>query len=479
MVSPRWTGAFASALAGLWGLAWNRGYAYGRYVAAPTRMTALESSFLSIERPGLPMHVAGVVVLDASSGPVIRRELRRLVTSRLSRLPRYRQRAGSRWAGLGRPEWVDVTDMDVEAHLFHHRLGAPGGPSQLNDLCARIHEELLPRDRPLWQIHLIDGLAGGRQALVIKTHHAITDGIAGIKIAEILFDRAGSVRNQPGSGLPSLHFGVRSGPSIAGLAQAALGLAFTAAGGPIARPSGLNGMVGAHRAFGHAAVPMDVIRGLKRRFGGSVDDVLVALVAIGLARELALRGVKAPPALRAMLPVSTRPPVDGASLGNQVSTIFVDLPLDISDLGLLVRHIATSKSLLRSAHAAAGTSLLIEVAGWLPHPLHQAAVRLATSLPVANLVLSDVPGPDDTLFFLGRRMLSCYPMIPLPAAVGLSVAAVSMGGQMGIGFVSDPRLLPKPQRLASWIEAAARAAIRSHAASPAPKVVQRGHRRAA
>ena len=195
-------------------------------------MTALESSFLSIERRALPMHVAGVVVFDASSGPVTAKELRRLVTSRLSRLPRYRQRVGSRWAGLRRPEWVDVADLDVEAHLFHHRLRSPGGPSQLNDLCSRIHEELLPRDRPLWQIHLIDGLAGGRQALVIKTHHAITDGIAGIKIAEIMFDRAGSARNVPGTGLPSLHFGPAAAPSVLALAQAGLGLAFTAAGGP-------------------------------------------------------------------------------------------------------------------------------------------------------------------------------------------------------------------------------------------------------
>lgn len=448
-------------------------------MVGPIGLTALESSFLSIERPGLPMHVAGLVVLDASSGLVTMQELRRLVTSRLSRLPRYRQRARSRWTGLMRPEWVDVSNLDVDAQLFHHRLRSPGGPSQLNDLCARIHEGLLPRDRPLWQIHLIDGLAGGGQALVIKTHHAITDGIAGIKIAEVMFDRAGSVRNRPGSGLPSLHFAVSAGPSMLGVAQAALGLAFTVAGGPIALPSRLNGIVGAHRAFGHTGVPMEVIRGLKRQFGGSVDDVLVALVAAGLARELAGGGVKGPLALRAMLPVSTRPPVDGANLGNQVSAVFVDLPLDATDLGVLVRRIATSKSVLRSAHAAAGMSLLIEVAGWLPHPLHQAAVRLASSLPMANLVLSDVPGPDEALFFLGRRILGCYPMIPLPAAVGLSIAAVSMGGQMGIGIVSDPRLLPNPQRLASQMDAAVRLALRPRRASHPRKIVQPGRRRAA
>jgi diacylglycerol O-acyltransferase / wax synthase len=453
----------------------SRAGAYGHAVAKPTGLTALESSFLAVERPGLPMHVAGVVVFEASERPVTIKELRRLITARLSQLPRYGQRARTRWSGLLRSEWVDVADLDVDAHLFHHRLRSPGGTARLNELCARIHEEPLPRDRPLWQIHLVDGLAGGRQALVVKTHHAITDGIAGIKIAGVLFDRAGAA----GGGHASPHFAASAGPSMLGLAQAALGLAFTAAGGPIALPSRLNGAVGAHRAFGHTAVPMELVRALKRRFGGSVDDVLVALVAAGLARELAGDGTARPPALRAMLPVSTRPPVDGSELGNHVSAVFVDLPLDTTDLEVLVRRIATSKSVLRGAHAAAGMSMLIEVAGWLPHPMHQAAVRFASSLPMANLVLSDVPGPDEALFFFGRRIVACYPMIPLPAAVGLSIAAVSMGGQMGIGIVSDPRLLPKPQQLASEIDAAVKAALRPHRSSRPRKVVQPARRRAA
>lgn len=464
-------------LAGLWGLFWSRGAAYVRCVAKSIGLTALESSFLAVERPGLPMHVAGVVVFEASQRPVTVRELRRLVTTRLSRLPRYRQRARTRWSGLLRSEWVDVTDLDVDAHLFHHRLRSPGGPARFNELCARIHEELLPCDRPLWQIHLVDGLAGGRQALVVKTHHAITDGIAGIKIASVLFDHAGPEREWAGLGPASPHFAASAGPSMFGLAQAALGLAFTAAGGPIALPSRLNGAVGARRAFGHTAVSMELIRALKRRFGGSVDDVLVALVAAGLARQLA--GNAEPHALRAMLPVSTRPPVDGSELGNHVSAVFVDLPVDTSDLEVLVRRIATSKSVLRSAHAAAGMSMLIEVAGWLPHPMHQAAVRFASSLPMANLVLSDVPGPDEALFFLGRRIVACYPMIPLAAAVGLSIAAVSMSGQMGIGIVSDPRLLAKPQQLASEIDAAVKAAVPPYRASHPRKLVQPRRRQAA
>jgi diacylglycerol O-acyltransferase len=445
-------------------------------VAGPIPLTALESSFLSIERPGLPMHVAGVVVFDAAGGLVTAREVRRLIKARLGRLPRFRQRVASRWLGLARPEWVDVGDLDVDTHLLHHRLRSPGGPAQLNELCGRIHEELLPRDRPLWQVHLVDGLSGGRQALIVKTHHAITDGIAGIQIAEVLFDRAGG-RRWTGGGLPLLHFSSPAGASVFGIAQGLLGLAFTVAGGPIASPTLLNRAVGAHRGFAHTTVSMGVIRDLKRRLGGSVDDVLLALVAAGMARDLArIGGANVPHALRAMLPVSTRPTTERAHVGNKVSAVFIDLPLDTTDLAVLVRRIAASKSVLRGAHAAAGMSMLIEAAGRLPHPLHRLAARVASALPVANLVVSDVPGPDAPLFFLGRPILACYPMIPLAASVGLSVAAISLGGQMGIGIVADPHVMPRPQRLAQEIQAVVR--------SQRPPIwrvtsVDRAHRRAA
>jgi diacylglycerol O-acyltransferase len=426
------------------------------------------------------MHVAGVVVFDASSsagGPLTLRELRRLVGARLPRLPKFRERVREGPLGLMRPEWVEEAGLDLDAHLFHHRLGSGGTRSQLSNLCAQIHAELLPRDRPLWEMHLIDGLAAGRQALVVKTHHCMTDGIAGIQVAEALFDQAQPRRKWNNAGLPSLRFARQDGPTLLGLGQALLGLAFTVAGGPIALMGPFNGRVGGERAFAMATLPMDVIRRLKRRLGGSVDDVVLAVVAAGIARQLTHdRYPSMPHALRAMLPVSTRPSAGGSELGNHVTAVFIDLPLDYSDLPSLVRRIATSKSNLRSAHAAAGASMLIDAAGRLPRPLHEAIVRLASSLPAFNLIMSDVPGPDEPLFILGRRILACYPMIPLSPCVGLSVATVSLGGQIGVGIVADPNLVPKPQRLAADIEAAVRAFERSQLprrSSPRVRPMQR------
>jgi diacylglycerol O-acyltransferase len=452
-------------------------------VAAHTPLTALEASFLALERPGLPMHVAGVVLVDASTqagGPLTVKDLRHLVTSRMSRFPRFGQRVGYSWLGLLRPEWIEVSDLDPDGHLYHHRLGRGGGTAQLARLCGQIHETLLPRDRPLWEMHLIDGLSGNRQALVVKTHHAVADGIAAIQLAEALFDRARAARKRANGGLPTLQFTHESPPSLVGMARALVGVAFTVAGGPIALMGPYNGQVGAQRAFAMATISMDVVRRLKQQLGGTVDDILLAVIAAGLARQLTRAHYPGQPqAMRAMVPVSTWVAAGDLMLGNHVTAVFIDLPTDTSDLAALVRRIATSKSNLRTSHAAAGMSVLIEAAGRLPRPLHEAVVRFAASLTTANLVLSDVPGPCDPLFVLGRPVVACYPMIPLPPAVGLSVAAVSLGGQIGVGIVADPNLVPNPQGLAADIEAAVKGFERSHLPGlSSPRIRKTQHRAA-
>jgi WS/DGAT/MGAT family acyltransferase len=413
-------------------------------------MEALEAAFLALERPGLPMHVAGVVVLDGRD-PITLPELRRLVASRLRRLPRFLDIVKFSPMDATRASWAPVERIDLDAHLFHHRLPQPGRNAQLNALCGRIHERLLPRDRPLWEMHLVDGLEGGGQAVVIKTHHSITDGIAGIELARVLFDRAPGAK--PATWVQPTRFAGGGGGAwlLKGL-QSLMGVAFTAAGGPIALNGPFNGDVGAGRAFATAVLPMDAIRRIKRSCGGSVDDVVLAVVASGLRDYLdAVRYPDIPVALRAMVPVSTGPAA-ASTLGNHVTTVFVDLPLGTAGLPELVRIIATQKLQRRGAHEAAGMSMLIEAAGWLPNPLHQAVVRVVGGMHYANLVMSDVPGPDEPMYLLGNRIIACYPMIPLPPGVGLSIATVSMSGVMSVGVVADPGLVPDVARLARSIE---------------------------
>ena len=428
---------------------------YGRVVKSHReRLSALEASFLALERPGLPMHVAGVVLFEASThqgGPLDIGDLHRLIRSRLARLPRFRQRVKFTPFGLTRAEWTPVARIDLAGHLFHHRLRAPGSPSQLAALCARIHEELLPRNRPLWQMHLIDGVQDHRQALVVKTHHALADGIGGMQIAECLFEGRPSGPRSPGRGLPAPRFACAT-PSANAWLDGLVGMAFTAASGPFALSSPFNGRVGGGRVFAMATLSMDRIRSAKQGLGVSVDDVLLATVAGGLHRYFRRRGLVAPRAMRAMLPASTRPPSKRYQGGNHVTAVFIDLPLDSGDLSTCARRIAVSKALLKTVHAGLGMSMLIEGAGWLPAPLHEALVRVAADLPVANLVLSDVPGPVEPRFLLGRRIVACYPMLPLPGTIGVSIAAISMGGTMGVGITADSELLPHPHRLATAIE---------------------------
>ncbi len=417
------------------------------------RLTALEASFLALERPGLPMHVAAVSVLGAPTpegGPMTLDDLSRLIASRISRVPRFRQRVQFKPLGLARAEWVPVAHPDLTRHVFHHLLPSPGRRSQLNALCARIQEDLLPRDRPLWQMHLIDGLQGHRQALVVKMHHAITDGIGGMELAEILLEgrSTGRARTRT-TRRPRL---ARPTPSANAWLEGLAGMAFTIASGPIAQASPFNGRVGGRRVFATATLSMDRIRRVKQQLGVSIDDVLLAAVAGGLHTYFRHSGLVAPRAMKAMVPASTRLTSNKAQCGNYVTSVFVDLPLDSTDPAACARRIAVSKALLRTVHAGLGMSMLIGAAGLLPAPLHDALVRFAGGLPVANLVLSDVPGPDEPRSWLGHRIEACYPMLPLPGAVGVSIAAISMGGTMGVGVIADPNLLPDPDRLARAIE---------------------------
>lgn len=446
-------------------------------MTSPQRLTALEASFLALERPGLPMHVAAVVLLGAAAGqrPLTLDDVRTLIVSRLSRLPRFRERVRFAPLGLTRPEWIRVARPDLSRHIFEHHLRAPGQRSQLLELCARIQQKPLPRDLPLWQLHLIDGIEDGRQALVVKTHHAIADGVGAMELADRILEQGKPGQHAARKNLPAVHFACEE-PNPSAWLEALAGVAFTAAGGPIALASPFNAPVGRRRAFAMATLSMDTIRQVKRDVGVSVDDVLLATVARGLQRYFRRGGLAAPRAMRAMVPASTRLPSRKAQGGNHVTTVFIDLPLDARDLPACARRIAITKAMLKTVHSSLGMSLLIEAAGRLPTPLHNALVRLAGNLPVANLVLSDVPGPLEPRFFLGRRVLACYPMLPLPGAVGVSIAAISMGGEMGIGITCDPKLLPDPERLARAIEHELDAFVapvpRSEPLSERPRVIR-------
>jgi diacylglycerol O-acyltransferase len=428
-------------------------------VGSGTRLSDLEASFLAMEGPGLPLHVGAVLTLDEKDR-VTMAELRRLVASRLPQLPKFQQKVAFTSLALRRPEWVPAA-ANLDSHLFHHRLRTPGRRSQLFALCARIHETPLARDRPLWEMHLIDGVEGRSQALMIKAHHAITDGVAGVGLAQVLFDRASASRRKVE--LPPTHFVHDDSASALNAIEALVGLAFTAARGPVVGVGPFNGSVGRHRAFAGASLRMDAIIKVKQQLGATIDDVLVGLVAAGLHRYLSeLQYPDIPTRLRAMMPVSTRAVSPQTTFGNHVSAVFVDLPLDTADVPKVVARIVALKSAQRTAHAAEGASIAIHSVALLPNPLHELVLRLTSKVRFAHLILSDVRGLREPLFLLGRRIEACYPMMPLSSEVGLAIAAVSMDRLMGVGITVDPSLVPQPWRLARAIERSLADSAQSH-----------------
>jgi diacylglycerol O-acyltransferase / wax synthase len=414
-------------------------------------LTPLDASFLLLERSWAPMHFGGLSLLDLSGrdgAPLTETELRAAVAQRFRRLRRLHQRPAFPWAGLRHAVWQRA-EVDLTYHVRRHLLPAPGGRPELMELAARIHGRELDRRRPLWELHLVDGLQDGRQATLMKVHHSIADGIGGMDVARALFDRgpAGSPRATPP--------GPRSqGPRWLEPLQVLEGAGrFLAAGfGP---PVPLfNRPVGPRRAFAIATIPSRDLTAAKHRLGGTVDDVLLEVVSAGLTRYLEPTSNCLPPAVRMMVPISTRGLVGGAP-GNHVTAMFVDVPLGVDADSFLAR-VSTAKGLLRQLHEGPALAALVRASGLLPGPLQGAVVRLVTGTPTFNLVVSDIPGPAEPFYLLGARVEAMYPLMPLAPASGVSIAAVSAGGVVGIGVTADPAQCPDPARLAAEIESAAR-----------------------
>lgn len=416
------------------------------------RLGALDASFIQVERQGLPMHVAGLMFLDSASrsrGPIQPAELRRRLRQRLPDLPRLRTRLAEAPLGLGRPAWVPDDHFDLDRHVERFVLAPGGGWRDLLRLAGELHGRLLPRDRPLWRVALIDGLPQGQQALMTTTHHAATDGIAGVEVAHAIFDHPSSQPAGPAARPNGLFGAAGNAGGPARVLQAAMGAARYLAGGPVAVPGPFNGPVGPRRALATADLRLEDAVGIKEQLGGTVDDVLLASVALALGRHLQQAGVRTEGLrLRAMVPVSMR--AGGNGLGNRVTATFLDLPVDLPPVRCL-HHVAAAKALGRTWHEPLGLHVALEAAGLAPPLLAAPVIWMLCSLPFANLIVSDIPGPEEPLSLLGARLTAAYPLMPLAASVGLSIGVLRIGRAMGVGIMTDPDLVPGGEQLAQEV----------------------------
>jgi WS/DGAT/MGAT family acyltransferase len=426
------------------------------------RLTALDATFLHLEDRSAHMHVGGMVLLEGK--PPSYREVLALIESRLQQVPRYRQRLMTVPLGQGRPVWVDESQFDLEYHVRHTALPPPGGLDKLKKLAGRLLSQALDRDKPLWELWFVEGVGGDGFAIVSKTHHAMVDGISGMDIATVLLD------TEPTPGLPPAPeaWKPRPAPGAAQLfkdsmkdqlahplqlARQALEpgsdarkLLAVMAGGikPLvglaqlgqAPASSLNVPIGPHRRFEGVRLSLASVKAVRASLGGTVNDVILAVMAGALRRLLLSRG-EAPTDLRAMVPVSVRSPDQRGTLGNQVTAIFCPLPVSDGDPASRLAKVRAAMQGLKESKQAVGALALSRLGDFAPPTLAAQAARVQSLTRLFNVVVTNVPGPQFPLYFLGRRMRECYPVVPLAANNTIGIALLSYDGSIDVGLLGD------------------------------------------
>ncbi len=443
----------------------------------PDRLTGLDSSFLHLERDAAHMHVAACTVFRGQAPTYD--ELLGLLDSRLHLVPRYRQRLAFVPLNQGRPVWVDDPHFNLTYHVRHTALPRPGGESDLKRLSGRIFSQALDRNRPLWELWLVEGLAGDRFALLSKTHHALVDGVSGVDIVTVLFD---SAPDPMPVAAPEHEWVPRPLPSKAQLLADALVERSTAPAeivrgvratlrGPrrVARkageslvgvgalawvgvraapPSPFNVRIGPHRRFTWVHSELAQFKAIKNSLGGTVNDVVLTVVAGALGRYLRRAGHSTDElVLKAMVPVSVRSDLERGALGNRVAAMWAPLPVGMTDPVERLHTITEAMEGIKESGQAVGAQVLTGLSGFAPPTIMAQAARLQARQRLFNLVVTNVPGPQHALYMLGRELVAIYPMVPLAENTALGIAIMSYNGQLNFGFDADFDALPDVESL--------------------------------
>jgi diacylglycerol O-acyltransferase / wax synthase len=470
-------------------------------MANPDRLTALDTTFLHLEDHSTAhMHVASVMIFEgAAPAP---QELVDHVVSRLHLVPRYRQRLANVPYGQGRPVWADDPHFNPRYHVRHTALPKPADDKALKQLAGRLFSQRLDRSKPLWEIWLVERMAGDRFALVAKTHHALVDGISGVDITTVLFDTAPdpvpssrppapwTAKPLPGPAkllgealrerttVPAeMARGTRAllrAPRRA-LSQVIDGLtsvgATTWAGINAPAPdSPFNVDIGPHRRYTFLDADLEEFKAIKDSLGGTLNDVVLAAVSLGLGRYLRREGVQTDGLeLKAMVPVSVRADSDRGALGNQVAAMWAPLPVGVQNPAECLQQIAHAMDDLKKSGQAVGAQVLTNLAGFAPPTILSQAARLQARQRFFNLVVTNVPGPQFPLYVLGRRLQVLYPVVPLARRQALGIAVMSYDGHLGFGLLGDFDALPELEAIATDLKSAIGSLARAAGVRPPAK----------
>jgi diacylglycerol O-acyltransferase / wax synthase len=447
------------------------------------RLTAIDASFLHQESPTSHMHVGALAICEGPPPPFT--ELLDSLRGRLHLVPRYRQKLSVPPVGTGRPLWVDDPSFDIEYHVRHTALPRPGSEDQLLRLAARIYSQQLDRSKPLWEVWMVEGLEEGGFALITKTHHALIDGIAGVDIAQVIFDlgpvpmeiphpdEAWQPTPEPSAAevlaagaIGLLRTGARTTAAAAGLAahpRSALRSARTAiegvgevawAGLNPAPETPLNVEIGPHRRFNVVRNDLEDFKAVKNAFGGTVNDVVLAVVSGALRVWLESRGVRSEGLeLRALVPVSIRAQDERGTLGNRIAAMRGPLPVYIENPVARLRTVKASMDGLKDSKQAVGAEVLASVQNFAPPTVLAQASRINFSTRLFNLIVTNIPGPQLPLYLRGRQLGDVFPVAFLPKEHALAIAIMSYNGRMNFGLLADYDALPDLDVIADGIRA--------------------------
>jgi diacylglycerol O-acyltransferase len=439
-----------------------------------TRLSALDRSFLDIEDRNTHMHVGATCVFDA--GPLRKAEggididrIRSYVESRLHLLPRYRQHV-AHVPLEGHPVWVDDDQFDIRYHVRHLSLPRPGCDRELKRLAGWINSQQLDRGKPLWELWVVEGLDDDRFAVIAKTHHCMIDGLAGADFLAVLLrpddhaaiEEAPNWRPRPAPGpvrlvrdaaLRRLMLPLRAAQALAadpsGMWRNASDLLSalqetTAASLQSGSNTPLNKAIGSHRRFDWLEFDLARVKVLKNRLGGTVNDVVLAVVAGGIRSYLLKRGVRIEPGFvfRTFCPVGIQTSQRSASGGNFVSAMLAELPVGEADALRRLERVCELTQQRKNAAPVHGTEVLESLADEVfPSILGVLASTVERSLAY-NLVCTNVPGPQFPLYLLGARMSESYPLVPLFGHQGVGIALLSYSGKLCWGFSADRDVVP-------------------------------------
>jgi diacylglycerol O-acyltransferase len=466
-------------------------------MANPDRLSALDSTFLHLEDDSTAhMHVASVMVFEGKAPTP--QELVDHILSRLHLVPRYRQRLAYVPLGQGRPVWTDDPHFNPRYHIRHTALPRPADDAALKQLAGRLFSQRLDRSKPLWEIWLVQQMAGGRFALIAKTHHALVDGISGVDITTVLFDTTPeplatsrppmpwTARPLPGSakllGEALLERTTVPGEMTRGarallraprraakqLKDGLVGIGATTLAGinAPAPPSPFNVDIGPHRRYTFIDGDLAQFKAIKDALGGTLNDVVLASVSLALGRYLRARGHDTEGlVLKAMVPVSVRADSQRGALGNQVAAMWAPLPVGVEDPIDCLRQISGEMENLKESGQAVGAQALVNLAGFAPPTILSQAARLQARQRFFNLVVTNVPGPQ-----------VLYPVVPLARRQALGIAVMSYDGHLGFGLLADYDALPGLEGIARdlrWGIAALARAAKVPAARPKARSASR------